>query len=66
MPTLFVLMFVVFLTLKLAEVGVVAAWSWWWVTIPLWGPISLFVTLSFIVFLFVLLGNMLSMGKFEK
>lgn len=35
--------FVVFLTLKLAQVGVVANWSWWWVTAPLWIPIGLAV-----------------------
>lgn len=28
-------LFLVFLTLKLT--GVIA-WSWWWVTAPLWGP----------------------------
>lgn len=28
--------FIVFLVLKLAEIGVVASWSWWWVTSPLW------------------------------
>jgi hypothetical protein len=30
-------MFIVFLTLKLAEIGAVASWSWWAVTAPLWG-----------------------------
>jgi len=30
--------FVVFLVLKLAEIGQVATWSWWWVTCPLWIP----------------------------
>jgi len=34
------LVFLVFLTLKLAEVGVVATWSWWWVTAPLWVPVA--------------------------
>jgi membrane protein YdbS with pleckstrin-like domain len=29
-------LFIIFLTLKLAKVGVVANWSWWWVTSPLW------------------------------
>ena len=32
------LVFIVFLVLKLAEIGVVATWSWWWVTSPLWIP----------------------------
>lgn len=33
--------FIVFLILKLAEVGPVAGWSWWWVTAPLWAPLAL-------------------------
>jgi len=28
-------LFLVFLVLKLCEV---ITWSWWWVSIPLWGP----------------------------
>ena len=28
--------FLIFLFLKLAEIGPVAAWSWWAVTAPLW------------------------------
>lgn len=28
-----------FIGLKLAEVGEVAAWSWWWVLSPFWLPI---------------------------
>lgn len=35
-------MFLIFLTLKLAEVGAVAAWSWWAVTSPLWVPFAAF------------------------
>ncbi len=35
-PGLGVLVFIVFLVLKLAEIGPVAGWSWWWVTSPLW------------------------------
>ena len=31
-----VLLFLVFLILKLTEVGTVADWSWLWVTAPLW------------------------------
>ena len=34
-------LFLIFLTLKLAEVGPVAQWSWWWVTSPLWIPLAL-------------------------
>jgi hypothetical protein len=35
----FTILFLIFLTLKLAGLGVVADWSWWWVTAPLWLPI---------------------------
>lgn len=36
-------LFIVFLVLKLAEVGAVAHWSWWRVTSPLWLPFGLVV-----------------------
>jgi hypothetical protein len=32
-------LFLIFLTLKLAEVGPVQYWSWWWVFAPLWIPL---------------------------
>lgn len=38
-----VIVFVVFLTLKLA--GVIA-WSWWWITSPLWIVAAILVLLS--------------------
>ena len=38
MPGLPVLIFLVFLVLKLA--GIIA-WSWWWVTAPLWIGLAL-------------------------
>lgn len=31
-------LFAIFLVLKLT--GVIA-WSWWWITAPLWGPVAL-------------------------
>lgn len=43
------LVFVVFLVLKLAEIGQVAHWSWWWVTAPLWMPLA-FVLALVVVF----------------
>lgn len=40
------LIFLIFLILKLAEIGQVATWSWWWVTSPLWIPIvAVFITI---------------------
>ena len=36
-------LFLAFLTLKLT--GVIA-WSWWWVTAPLWGPPAFFFAIA--------------------
>lgn len=40
--TIWSLLAVVLIGLKLACVGVVATWSWWWVLAPFWGPWALF------------------------
>jgi len=37
------ILFLIFLTLKLAEIGPVQYWSWWWVTSPLWIPLLLVI-----------------------
>lgn len=37
------LLFLLFLTLKLTSV---IAWSWWWVTAPLWIPLVLVIVLG--------------------
>jgi hypothetical protein len=42
------ILFLIFLTLKLAELGRVQYWSWWWVTAPLWIPITGFLVLMLI------------------
>ena len=31
----------IFVTLKLAEIGVVATWSWWLVLSPFWIPLAI-------------------------
>ena len=49
--------FIVFLILKLAEIGQVANWSWWWVTAPLWAPICLVLAILFVVGFFWLLAK---------
>ena len=41
--------FIVFLILKLAGIGQVANWSWWWVTSPLWIPAAIVVGLGLLV-----------------
>ena len=52
---LFTILFLIFLTLKLAGIGAVASWSWWWVTSPLWIPIvaGLWVMMMGLVFLMI-------------
>lgn len=39
----------IFIGLKLAEVGTVADWSWWAVLSPLWVPVALIVVLAVVV-----------------
>ena len=51
------ILFLIFLTLKLAEVGPVAKWSWWWVTSPLWIPLALVMTIATIVGLAVIVEH---------
>jgi hypothetical protein len=43
----FGLLGIAFIVLKLCNV---IAWSWWWVTCPLWGPISL-VIIGYLIYL---------------
>lgn len=50
--------FLIFLVLKLTEVGVVAKWSWWWVTVPLWIPICLVIAIFIVYLIFKLLFMM--------
>lgn len=54
MGLLLVLLGVLFIGLKLAAVGVVATWSWWWVLCPLWGGFA--VWLLFLIFAVVIAG----------
>jgi hypothetical protein len=44
------ILFLIFLTLKLAGIGVVATWSWWWIFSPLWIPISIIGILVLIAY----------------
>lgn len=43
--------FIVFLILKLANIGTVATWSWWWVTCPLWIGFAILIVLLIAAFL---------------
>ncbi len=45
------IVFVVFLVMKLAGIGIVANWSWLWVTSPLWLPLCIILAVLFIWFI---------------
>jgi len=45
--------FIVFLVLKLAGIGQVANWSWWWVFSPLWIPFVIIGLVFVLVFIWV-------------
>ena len=49
------ILFLIFLTLKLANVGLVATWSWWWVTSPLWLPVTIVIAISALILIVQLL-----------
>ena len=56
---LLTLTFIVFLTLKLCNV---IAWSWWWVTAPLWGG----AILLFLWFVGVVILAVIQEQKYEE
>lgn len=49
------ILFLIFLTLKLANVGLVATWSWWWVTSPLWLPVTIVIVITALILIVQLL-----------
>jgi hypothetical protein len=49
------ILFVVFLVMKLAKIGDVANWSWWWVTAPLWIPVVLALSILLIALLIIII-----------
>jgi hypothetical protein len=53
------ILFLIFLTLKLAEIGPVAKWSWWWVISPLWIPFALIGVIVSIVFVIAVIAHKL-------
>lgn len=48
----------IFVTLKLAEIGVVATWSWWWVLSPFWIPLAIALGIFAIAGIFVLASKL--------
>ena len=53
-------LFLVFLVLKLTGKTVVATWSWWWVTAPLWGGLAIVLVILLIGLLFIGLSILLN------
>lgn len=53
-PSILGLLGVAFVVLKL--VGVIN-WSWWWVTLPFWGPLALVFALLTIIGIIVILNT---------
>ena len=53
------ILFLIFLVLKLTNH---IAWSWWWITSPLWIPLVLSITVFIIIFLFLLIKSII-MGR---
>ena len=45
----------IFITLKLAGLGIVATWSWWAVLSPFWVPLVIVLTVFLVIFLLALL-----------
>ena len=52
------LIFIVFLVLKLAGIGTVANWSWWWVTSPLWIGFAISILGVVIYFILMLIAGL--------
>ena len=53
-------LFLVFLVLKLTGKTVVASWSWWWVTAPLWGGFAIGVVVWIIIMIILGLAVLLN------
>lgn len=43
--------FIVLFILKVCKVGIVANWSWWIITLPLWGGVALYLLIILITML---------------
>ena len=58
--SLFGAIFLILLTLKLIGVAPVAAWSWWWVTAPLWGGFAIVLSIFAVVAAFYGIASLVS------
>lgn len=48
----------IFVTLKLAGIGVVSTWSWWWVLSPFWLPIGVVLGIFAVLGIAALLAHL--------
>ena len=53
-------LFLIFLVLKLTGKTVVASWSWWWVTAPLWGGFAIVAVIWIIIIIILGLATLLN------
>ena len=53
-------LFLIFLVLKLTGKTVVATWSWWWVTAPLWGGFAIVAVIWIIIMIILGLAALLN------
>lgn len=53
----FGLLTLLFIGLKLGEVGVVATWSWLWILSPMWIPIAIFSGIIVIIGIIALIAR---------
>ncbi len=49
----------IFIALKLAEVGGVAEWSWWWVLSPSWLPFAILLLVVVLIAIWSIISNIL-------
>lgn len=49
----------IFVTLKLAEIGAVATWSWWWVLSPFWIPLAIVLGILAVVGVVMVVAKLL-------
>lgn len=48
---LFGILGLIFVTLKLAEIGAVTTWSWLWVLSPFWLPVAVMLSIMTVIFI---------------
>jgi hypothetical protein len=51
------ILFLIFLTLKLTGLGVVATWSWWWVFSPILIPLASLLVIFIIIGIVTYINN---------